>query len=51
MAIKFLQNVSLEGGELQNFVVYHVVNDPDDSGYGTSDKGIFSSDSPFLTII
>ena len=50
MAIKFLQNVSLEGGELQNFVVYHVVSDPDDSGYGTSDKGrvIFNSTSNVL---
>ncbi len=50
MAIKFLQNVSLEGGELQNFVVYHVVSDPDDSGYGTSDKGrvIFNSSSNVL---
>jgi hypothetical protein len=52
MAIKFLQNVSLEGGELQNFVVYHVTSDPDPSteGYGVADKGrlIFNSTSNVL---
>jgi|11_taG_2_1085331.scaffolds.fasta_scaffold00131_4 hypothetical protein len=52
MAIKFLQNVSLEGGELQNFVVYHVTSDPDPAteGYGVADKGrlIFNSTSNVL---
>ena len=50
MAIKFLQNVSLEGGEVQNFVVHQNVSDPSDSGYTAADKGrlIFNSSSNVL---
>jgi len=37
MAIKFLQNVSLEGGELQNIILHPLSSDP--SGLGATDQG------------
>ena len=37
MAIKFLQNVSLEGGELQNIILHPLSSDP--GGLGASDQG------------
>jgi len=37
MAIKFLQNVSLEGGELQNVILHPLASDP--GGLGASDQG------------
>ncbi len=37
MAIKFLQNVSLEGAELQNIILHPLSSDP--SGLGATDQG------------